>query len=134
MSTYRITNITHRAGKRDNKFNSNLDIEYVDNMMRKKVVLKPGSFMYLTVGMLPLSIHRLRMKNLVIVEEIAASEIASLTKQPKLQPKPEAKPEVKSQPKLKPELTKVITKVEDIDDEEKKASKKRAIKKEEEVE
>ena len=78
MNTYKITNITNTAGKRDFKFNSSLNIEYVDNMMKKTVAVKPGESLYLTVSALPMSVHKLRIKNLVSVVEVSHSELESI--------------------------------------------------------
>jgi hypothetical protein len=85
MGTYKLTNVTNLAGKRDFKFNSVLDIEYIDNMMKKTVKLKPGDSLYLTVPTLPLSVHRLRVKKLIVVTEVSATE---LEKAQTAQPKP----------------------------------------------
>ena len=63
MNTYKITNVTNLAGKREYKYNSILDIDDVDGMMRKTIKVKPGDSLYLTVPTLPLSVHRLRVKN-----------------------------------------------------------------------
>ena len=76
MNTYRITNLTNTAGKRDFRFNSSLDIEYVDNMIKKTVSVKPGASLYLTVSSLPMSVHKLRVKNLISVIEVSAKELA----------------------------------------------------------
>jgi hypothetical protein len=73
MSTYKITNITHLLGKREHKYNSNLDIEYVDSMNKKTIVLKPNESVFLSIVSLPLSVHRLRVKNLIIVTETGQS-------------------------------------------------------------
>ena len=70
MSTYKITNITNFLGKRDYKYNSNLDVEFVDNMIKKIVTIKPNDSVYLTISTLPLSVHRLRVKNLITVSEV----------------------------------------------------------------
>jgi hypothetical protein len=78
MNTYKITNITNTAGKRDFKFNSSLNIEYVDNMMKKSVTVKPGENLYLTISSLPMSVHKLRIKNLVSVVEVSKSELESI--------------------------------------------------------
>ena len=78
MNTYKITNITDTAGKRDFKFNSSLNVEYVDNMMKKTVAIKPGASLYLTVADLPLSVHKLRIKNLVTVVEVSQGELESI--------------------------------------------------------
>jgi hypothetical protein len=76
MNTYKITNLTNTAGKRDFRFNSSLDIEYVDNMIKKTVSVKPGASLYLTVSSLPMSVHKLRVKNLISVIEVSAKELA----------------------------------------------------------
>jgi hypothetical protein len=86
MNTYKITNITNTAGKRDFKFNSSLNIEYVNDMMKKTSVIKPGESLYLTIANLPMSVHKLRIKNLVSVEEVSQSELENIknTKKPKV--------------------------------------------------
>ena len=76
MSTYKITNITNTAGKRDFKFNSELSIEFIDNMMKKAIAIKPGDSVFLTVQSLPLSVQRLRVKGLVVVTEVSEAELA----------------------------------------------------------
>jgi hypothetical protein len=76
MSTYRITNITNTIGKRDFKFNSVLDVNYVDGMMKKTVKVKPGDAVYLTIPSLPLSVHRLRVKGLITVIEVTPGELS----------------------------------------------------------
>jgi len=76
MNSYKITNITNLVGKRDSKFNTVVDIEYIDNRIKKTIKLKSGETVYLTVSSLPLSIHRLRVKNLISISEINAVELA----------------------------------------------------------
>lgn len=95
MSTYKITNITNLAGKRDFKFNSVLDIEYVDGMMKKTVKIKPGDSLYLTVPTLPLSVHRLRVKKLIAVTEVTADELEKAMKA--AQPKSEKKVKIEAE-------------------------------------
>ena len=75
MNTYKITNLTNLAGKRDFKFNSDLDIEFIDKMVKKTVKIKAGNSVYLTVDSLPMSVHKLRAKNLVSVTEISPKEL-----------------------------------------------------------
>jgi hypothetical protein len=91
MSTYKITNITNLAGKREFKYNSVLDIDYVDEMMKKTVSVKPGDSLYLTVPTLPLSVHRLRVKKLITVTEISSEELEKAMKASQLKVKPEKK-------------------------------------------
>jgi hypothetical protein len=76
MNTYKITNITNTVGKRDFKYNSDLNIEYVDNMVKKSIKIRPNNSIYLTVSSLPLSVQKLRVKGLVTVSEIGATELA----------------------------------------------------------
>lgn len=78
MSTYKITNITNHANKRDYKYNSVLDIEYVDNMTKKIISVKPNDTIWLTVRSLPLSVRKLRIKNLITVTEVSDHELANV--------------------------------------------------------
>ena len=80
MVTYKITNITNTLGKREFKFNSTLDVSFVNGMERKIIKLKPGDSVYLTIPTLPLSIHRLRMKGLVTVVEVNENDLPSKKK------------------------------------------------------
>jgi hypothetical protein len=89
MNTYKITNITNLVGKRDSKFNSVVNIEYVDNRTKKTIVLKAGENVFLTVQSLPLSVHRLRIKKLIDVLEVSPAELKKSIE--KLKPKPKTK-------------------------------------------
>ena len=91
MASYRITNITNTFGKRDFKANSELEISYVNNMVKKTMKLRPNDSIYFTAASLPLSVHRLRVKGLVTVVEVSEKEI------PK--PKKKATPKKKVSPK-----------------------------------
>ena len=88
MNTYKITNLTNTAGKRDFKFNSPLNIDYIDKMIKKTVTTQPGASLYLTVPSLPISVHKLRAKNLISVVEVSAKELADSMGVVKSKPKP----------------------------------------------
>jgi len=75
MTNYKITNLTNTAGKRDMKFNTVLNIEYVDEMKKKTINVKPGETVYLQISSLPLSVHRLRVKKLISVVEVSNNEL-----------------------------------------------------------
>ena len=128
MSTYKITNITNSIGKREPKYNSILDVEFVDHMVKKIVRVKPGNSIFLNADALPLSVHRLRVKGLVIVEEISESELAKLIKKPE-----QPKPKVEEKGGFFKNLKKIVEpKIEE--DEDKKYGKKKVVKKEEKEE
>lgn len=76
MSTFKITNLTNTFGRRDNKYNTNIEIDYIDGMTKKVLNVKPGESVYLTIPNLPLSVHRLRVKKFISVIEIAQSELS----------------------------------------------------------
>jgi hypothetical protein len=78
MNIYKITNITNTAGKRDLRFNSTLDIEYVENMITKIIKIKPGETTYLNIPILPISVHKLRVSKLISVVEISESEQSNI--------------------------------------------------------
>ena len=86
MKTFKITNVSNLAGKRDSKFNMSIDIEYVDNRTKKIIQLKAGETVFLTVGSLPLSTQRLRIKKLITIEEISLVEQNKLREKSKPQP------------------------------------------------
>ncbi len=75
MSTYKITNITNTVEKRNAKHNSILNVEYVDGMEKKNVSIKPNETIFITISSLPLSVQRLRVKNLISVIEIDSKEL-----------------------------------------------------------
>lgn len=75
MTNYKITNLTNLAGRRDIKFNSILDIDYVDEMKKKTIKVKPGETVFLQINTLPISVHRLRVKKLISVVEVSNNEL-----------------------------------------------------------
>lgn len=78
MNNYKITNITNLASKRDSKYNSSIDIEYIDDMSKKIITIKPNESIILSVSSLPLSVHRLRVKNFITVVEISKNQLNKL--------------------------------------------------------
>ena len=120
MKAYKITNITHLLGKRNVKYNTELDAEYVDGMMKKTLTIKPQESTYLSLQTLPISIHRLRIKGLVTVKEISDKEMKNIIKLTKTANKIKA---LKEEPKV--EEAKEEPKVEETEDESiKKTTKK----------
>jgi len=87
MSTFKITNITNQLGKRDYKYNSVLEINYVDNMLKQTIKVRPNDTIYLTLHSLPISVHVLRVKNLITVSEVSDAELNNVIKS--ITPKPE---------------------------------------------
>lgn len=122
MNSYKITNITNLVGKRDSKFNTVVDIEYVDNRVKKTINLKAGETVYLTVSSLPLSIHRLRIKNLISITEVSAIEVTKTMEKerPKTIEKPKTKKPIvvtkKYEPVVKDTKKTISTKKKDVDD------------------
>ena len=119
MSTYKITNTTNLAGKRDFKYNSELDIQVVDNMVKKSIKINPGDSIYLTIPSLPLSVHRLRVKRLITVIEVSPEDIPKKVKKATSPKKKEAvapkksitekKPVAKKKPAVKKPVKKTTT-------------------------
>ena len=75
MANYKITNITNTAGKREIGFNSTLNIDYVDSMMKRTVKVKPGEVVFLRIHSLPMSVRKLRVKNFISVVEVTDNEL-----------------------------------------------------------
>jgi hypothetical protein len=113
MNTYKITNITNLAGKRDINYNKVLDIVYLNNRIKQVKKLKAGQDMFLSIQSLPLSVHRLRIKGLISISEVSAAELAKSMKVTK--PKATQKPKIgKKKPAVakKKELVAVVTEEE----------------------
>jgi len=133
MKAYKITNITHLLGKRNVKYNTELDAEYVDGMMKKTLTIKPQESTYLSLQTLPISIHRLRIKGLVTVKEISDKEMKNIIKLTKttnkikaLKEEPKVE-EAKEEPKV--EEAKEEPKVEETEDESTKKTTKKTKRK-----
>ena len=108
MNTYKITNITNLARKRDINFNKVVDITYLNNRIKQVKKLKAGQDMFLSIPSLPLSVHRLRIKGLISISEVSPAELAKSMNVSK--PKA-SKPKKTSKPKAvaKKELVVVVT-------------------------
>ena len=106
MNTYKITNLTNLLGRRDARHNSVVDIEYIDNRARKVVQLKPGESVFLTVQSLPLTVHRLRIKKVIDIDEVSAAELQKSLE--KVKPKVVKKPKVAKKPVAK-KATAIVT-------------------------
>lgn len=78
MAIFKITNITDSLGKRDVNFNKTLEISYVDDMERKTQNLKPKETLYFNSLNVPISVHRLRVKSLITVDEITGKEMKAI--------------------------------------------------------
>ena len=83
MKTFKITNITNNVNKRDPKYNSVVNIEYIDNRTKKTILLKAGEDVFLVTESLPLSVHRLRIKKLIEISETNTVEMNKTTNKPK---------------------------------------------------
>ena len=75
MVNYKITNITNQLGRRDPNFNSILDIEYIDGFIKKTFKLMPNQTVFMNLVSLPLSVHKMRIKKFVIVNEVSDSVV-----------------------------------------------------------
>ena len=80
MNTYKITNITNLLGKRDFNYNTTLNIDILDGMLRKNIEVKPSMSVYVTLNKLPLNIHRLRIKGWVSVSIVGENELNEVKK------------------------------------------------------
>ena len=110
MSIFKIINITNQLGKRDSNYNSTLNVEYVDNMEKKLINVKPNKIVYLTVPTLPLSLHSMRMKKWVVIKEITQFELNNIMSLDKTVKKPVKKPVKKHEIKEEKSVTKVVVK------------------------
>jgi len=75
MTNYKITNLTDTLAKRSARHDAILNIDYVDEMTKKSIKIKPGETVFLKINSLPLSVHRLRVKKLISVVEVSDNEL-----------------------------------------------------------
>jgi hypothetical protein len=75
MAIFKITNITNKIERRQNGYNSSVEIEYVNSMEKKLVILRSGEVLFMDISTLPISIHKLRAKNLISVIETSKNEM-----------------------------------------------------------
>ena len=87
MMYYKIKSKTGSLGKRDVNYNKTLDISFIDRMNRKVIKVYPNQDVYLECGKLPIDAQKLRMRNLITVNEISETEFRKMKK--KFEPKPE---------------------------------------------
>lgn len=75
MNHYKITNVTNSLGKRDMHFNTTLNVEYVDKFEKKIIKIEPNETIILTIDTLPLSLQRLKLRNLITIIPINSNEL-----------------------------------------------------------
>jgi len=75
MNTYKIINITHLLGKREQHYNSDVVFDYIDDFVKKSITIKPKEFIYLVSSKIPISLQRLRIKNHVAIIDVSGNEL-----------------------------------------------------------
>lgn len=88
MAHYKIKNITGKLPKRHVNKDMLLKIEYHVGFQKKFSKLGVDEEILLTCRTLPVSIHNLRAKNLIIISEISENEFARLQKPSARKPAP----------------------------------------------
>ena len=125
MAHYKIKNITGKLTKRHVSKDIVLNIEYHVGFQKKYCKLGVGNEMLLTCRTLPVSVHGLRAKNLIIVTEISENEFVKLQK-------PSAKKtEVKPKKIITPKVNTKVEEVKTVDVKPKTTTKKTTKKKSE---
>lgn len=88
MANYKITNITKNLDRRSPVYNSIVTLEYPENMIKKTVTVNPDQHIIMILSSLPQLINHLRMKNLIMVEEINEFQVNKMMEKPKPIEKP----------------------------------------------
>ncbi len=70
MSYFKIRNITNNLGKRHPRFNTPQNIDYNTLLDKNSVSIHPGAEIIIESEFLPVSAHQLRVKGLIMVQEI----------------------------------------------------------------
>ena len=81
MANFKIKSITDTLPKRNPNCNITLDLTYVENMNKKTVSIRPGQEVIMVLGSLPQNIAQLRMKKMIVVEEINIVQVNKLLAQ-----------------------------------------------------
>jgi hypothetical protein len=71
MEYFKIKNITNELDKRNSKYNTNIEFNYVDGMRNKVVSIEPGNEIFFQCNELPLSLRKLKLNGFVIVNVIS---------------------------------------------------------------
>jgi hypothetical protein len=114
MKYFKINNLTNTLKKRDVRFNTVLDISYIDGMIKKIKKVYPDQVLFLELPSLPLSLHKMRINGLVTVTEINKNEFLfeqNKEKQKKIVPK-----EIKVSEKKETKPTKKYYKKKAVED------------------
>lgn len=74
MGKYKITNITNSLGKRDNKYNSVVDVKYISGVERKTISLLAGNTLFIELYTIPIELQRARLNGYIIIEEVSNLE------------------------------------------------------------
>ena len=69
---YRIKNITNLLDKRHRLYNTIVKIDHYDGFLKKEIELKPDMDIIMSHRILPLSIERLRMAGLILINQITS--------------------------------------------------------------
>ena len=75
MGNYKIVNITNKLDKRNPNFNSILVLEYTENMIKKSISIGPDQEVVMSLNSLPQNISQMKMKKLIIVDEINGYQV-----------------------------------------------------------
>jgi hypothetical protein len=121
MAYFVIKNITNKLDKRHPNVNQSLDIEYFSQFEKKFHKLASGREMVINADNLPLGVHILKAKNLIIVKKISDSEYEKLQQSKQIKEK-------------KPEVTTTQSQVEDNQPKKEKKKFKKSEEKQEEIE
>lgn len=72
---FRIKNITNLLDKRHPAYNTSVEIEYINGLLRKKITIKPDNDIILSSKSLLPSVDRLRLNGHVLITQVTGYEI-----------------------------------------------------------
>jgi len=74
MKYFKIRNVTDSLGKREIRFNSDLDVEFITGFVKDSIVLKPNQQLYMKTKTLPITLHKMRLQGLISIVEVDSKE------------------------------------------------------------
>lgn len=119
---YKIKSLTNTLPVRDIMYMKQIEITDHYNGNKSNKTIFPGQELFLSSPTLPASVHTLRLKGLLFVQEVPTTEYDRVSTNVKNEEFTRTHPETASQTKLK-SLTNVLNKIEENEELEKKKNK-----------
>lgn len=83
MAIFKITNITNTLSKRESKYNTDVEFNIGNGIKYEKIIIKPGQLSFVECRQIPISVYKLKLNGLILIEDSNHNEYNQLTYKPK---------------------------------------------------